>query len=203
MERTQQSEETLTVTELSGGGDGEYIAWDDGTYEAEYGGLKVFMDNTPWGEKKAARLYFICTRGKYKGQKTTFKGLFFQDKETGAWVVGSKSKLADVIRAISGGKTLSEDSKGLKVFVVIKSRVSKKNGKTYSNVESVIPRPADDDEGVAKSAEETARPAARPAVRAAVPVQAVRQAVKPSIPVAPAASGGLLDDLTELSDFQD
>ena len=77
MDKTQTSEDSLTVTELKGGFGGGQSApvFDDGTYEAEYQRMKIFMDNTPWGEKKCARLYFKVTRGKYKDQNTSFKVL--------------------------------------------------------------------------------------------------------------------------------
>lgn len=213
MERTQMSEDSITVTELKGGfgGGGQAAVLDDGTYEAEYQRMKVFMDNTQWGEKKCARLYFKVTRGKYKDQQTSFKGTFFQDSETQAWVVGSKSKLADAIRAIAGGKTLSAEHVGTKVFVVVKKKDSKKTGNPYSFVESIIPRPADDTDGVAEEAAQVAAPAikaapvARPIARpVAAPAPAARPVAKPVVPVqADDAGEGLLADLTELSDFKE
>jgi len=212
MDREQMSEDSLTVTELKGGGAGGQNApvLDDGTYEAEYQRMKLFMDNTPWGEKKAARLYFKVTRGKYKEQVTSYKGTFFQDKETQAWVVGSKSKLADAIRAVTGGKTLSQDHVGTKVFVVVRKKVSKTTGNPYSFVESIIPRPADDS---IESIEQPAAAAQRPVTaHVAQPAPVQRPVVvtqKPVVarPVVPPpvedASEGLLADLTELSDFKE
>ena len=170
--------------------------------------MRIFMDNTQWGEKKAARLYFKITRGKYKDQTTSFKGTFLQDRETQAWVVGSESKLADVIRAITGGKTLSNDHTGTRVFVVIKQKVSKKTKEPYSFVESCISRPEDDGgTTLDQAAEDVQRPAAaQPKRPAPTPVTTVPQKPTPK-PVIPAsvedAGEGLLADLTELSDFKE
>lgn len=210
MERNQLSEDSLTVTELKGGfGGGQQIAvMDDGTYEAEYARMKIFMDNTPWGEKKCARLYFKVTRGKYKDQLTSFKGTFFQDKETQGWIVGSKSKLGDAIRAVSGGKTLGNEHIGTKVFVVIKKNVSKKSGNPYSFVESIIPRPTEEGESVdeaAASIQDSAQTNTAAQARTAQGRNAT-PAPKPAAKI-PAPSveteDSLLADLTELSDFKD
>lgn len=218
MEREQVSEDSITVTELKGGGGGgaKGPVFDEGTYEAEYQRMKVFMDNTPWGEKKCARLYFKVTRGKYKDEQTSYKGTFFLDEDTGNWIVGSKSKFADAIRAITGGKTLSAEHAGTKVFVSVKQKVSKKTGNPYSFVDSIIPRPQED-EGVADEAEHQAQTVARPqaarpapanvarTMPAAKPIAvAPRPAVKPVVPAPAADAGdGLLADLTELSDFKE
>lgn len=208
MDTQKMSEDSITVTEFGGKGGGgpKGPVLDDGTYEAEYQRMKIFMDNTQWGEKKCARLYFRVTRGKYKDQQTSFKGTFFQDNETKAWVVGSKSKLADAIRAVTGGKTLSAEHVGTKVFVVVKKKVSKTNN-PYSFVESIIPRPAEEgEETLSQAAEATAKPAAAPAVATAPrPVQAApKPAARPAVPAPTTdASESLLADLTELSDFKE
>jgi hypothetical protein len=229
MDKTRVSEDSLTVTEFKAGAPGGgqvYPVLDDGTYEAEYQKMKVFMDNTQWGLKKCSRLYFAITRGRYKGQTTTFKGQFFEDRVTKDWIVGSKSKLADAIRAISGGKSLTPENIGAKVFVVVKKGTSKKDGHEYSFVENIIPRPVDDGEGtIAQEAEAAhASTQAAAAVQPAAPAPANKdfagrpmpaqapQAAKPAPapaarPVIPAptedTSDGLLADLTELSDFKD
>jgi hypothetical protein len=198
MDRMQTSEDSLTVTELKGGGGGGGVVLDSGTYEAEYMRMKLFMDNTPWGEKKCVRLYFKITRGKYKDQATSYKGTLFLDNETQQWIVGSKSKLADAIRAVTGGKTISPENAGTKVFVVVKKKTSKQN-REYSFVDSIIPRPEEDGETLAESTEAVQRTA--PTVARPAPA---RPATKPAIPAPADDSGdGLLADLTELSDFKD
>ena len=207
MDRNQVSEDSLTITELKGGfgGGQQAVVHDDGTYEAEYQKLKVFMDNTPWGEKKCARIYFKITRGKYKDQMTSYKGTFFFDENANAWVVGGKSKLADAIRALTGGKNLTPEHVGTKVFVVVKKNVSKKTGNPYSFVETIITRPSDDGETLTQAAASAAAPApARQAAPAPRPAQAPRPAARPVVP-APTedSSDGLLSDLTELSDFKE
>lgn len=207
MDSTRMSEDSLTVTELKGGfgGGTKFPVLDDGTYEAVYEKLSVFMDNTQWGEKKAARLYFKITRGKYKDQLTSFKGTFFQDKETQGWVIGSQSKLAEAIKAVTGGGSISPADAGTRVFIKVAKKVSKKSGNPYSYVEAVFPAPSEDGETVSEaatsiqtktaSATSAARPASAPAAR---PV------AKPVIPAPAVDNGdGLLADLTELSDFKD
>jgi len=209
MDSTRISEDSLTVTELKGGfgGGQKFPVLDAGTYEAVYEKLSVFMDNTQWGEKKAARLYFKITRGKYKDQVTSFKGTFFEDKETNGWVIGSKSKLADAIKAVTGGGNISPANAGTKVFVKVDQKVSKKTGNPYSFVEAVFPAPSDD-ETLAEATQSVQTPVARP-VQAVRPVtggqvQAPKPVAKPAIPAPVADSGdGLLADLTELSDFKD
>ena len=187
------------------------VAYDDGTYEASYNGLSVFMEDTPWGNKKRARLYFIFTRGKYKGLKTSFRGDFLEDKESGGWLVGSKSKLAAAIRAVTGGdKTIDEGHKGRRVFVKIVKKTKKDGTGQYSLVEEVIAAP-DDEEGVSDAAQSMAQPAQAPRQQVAQAVRTVQPATplvtpaaKPKVPPAAVeSSGGLLDDLTELSDFQE
>lgn len=206
MDKTQISEDTLTVTEFKGGFSGgpKGPALDGGTYEAEYERMKIFMDETQWGTKKAARLYFKITRGKYKDQTTSFKGTFFQDKETQAWIVGSKSKLGDAIRAVTGGTQLTPEHVGSKVFVVVKKNVSKKTGEPYSFVESIIPAPEDASGDIEPSSPAAVQRQAAPAPAAARPAQAPKPAARPAVPAPIEDSGdGLLADLTELSDFKD
>lgn len=189
MDSEDTSESSLTVTEFKGGG-GEYTTFEDGaTYEAEYSGLSVFMDESPWGTKKAARLYFTITRGQYKGKKASFKGFFFQDNETKVWVVGGRSKLAEAIRGVTGGTTIDKSHKGVKVFITIKNKTSKK-GNVFSLIDKIIPKPKDESEAPVAS---NAQPAAKLNVGSG-PAPA-------AAPKADDSDKGLLDDLTELSDF--
>ena len=206
MDSTRMSEDSLTVTELKGGfGNGQKApVLDAGTYEAEYQKLSVFEDNTQWGVKKAARLYFKITRGKYKDQMTSFKGTFFQDQETQNWVIGSKSKLAEAIKAVTGGGNIGPANVGTKVWVKVDQKVSKKTGLPYSFVELVIPVPEADGDTVVEAAAAIQTKPAAPVARPANVAQTMPKVVKPAIPAPVADSGdGLLADLTELSDFKE
>jgi hypothetical protein len=180
-ESRNASEESLEVKDIKGG---DYPDMDDGTYEAKYTGLRVFMDKSPWGEKKAARLYFQVTRGKYKGSKASFKGFFIQDPETDAWVVGSKSKLAEAIRNVTGGsKTLDRSHEGVAVFINIKNKPTKK-GTNFCFIDAIIPKPSDD--------REQAAPKAGPKP------EATAAAAKEK-----SSGGDLISDLDALSDFNE
>ena len=206
MESQNMSDSSLSISEMKGGaGNSEYPTMDDGTYEAQYEGLRVLMDTTQWGPKKIARLYFTVTRGKYRGGKASYRGSFIQDRETQAWVVGSKSKLADAMRAITGGqKTLDETHKGRKVFIIVKKTVSKKTGKDVSFVESVVPGP-DDTEPMEQAAAPLAAAPAQAVIRTQAPATVKTAApAKPVIPpAAQPASENLIDELTEFSDFKE
>lgn len=157
----------------------------DGTYEAAYNGFKPFAEDTQWGPKQGARIQFKITKGKFINQTVSFKGNFFQDQQTGRWVVGMKSKLAEVIRIITGGTdALNKGHIGSRVLINVKTNVSKKNGNTYSNVDAVLPLPQDD------------APVAASVTQAAPAVQHTTPAAQPK------PQSDLLNDLTDLSDFK-
>lgn len=185
------------------------VIYEDGTYEATYDGMSVFMDSTFGTPKKAARFYFQFFRGKYKGLKTSWKGNFVEDPETHAWVVGNKTKLASAIKNITGGKTIDESCKGRKVFIKVEKKNSKKDGHEYSLVTEIIPMPSDDDGAGEEAARMATPPQAQTVVRPQVQtvartVAAPKPAAKPVVPPASEeAGGGLLDSLTELSDFKE
>jgi len=206
MESRNSSEDSLSITNVKS----SFPVVDEGTYDATYAGFQVFMDNTPWGEKKVARVYFQIVRGKFKGGKVSFKGTFMKDPETDGWVVGSKSKLADVIRIITGGSgNLTAEDKGTGVFVNVQQKVAKKSGNAYCFVENVLEKPKDDEEEVEVPKRVAVQAAPQPAVQQPVVQQpAVQQEVQPvAAQPAPAvekkAEGGLLDDLDSLSDFRE
>ena len=187
MEETNLSDDSLSISDVKLGGP----IVDDGTFEAAYTGLEVGMGDTKWGTKKYAKLHFEVQRGKFRGRKLSFRNNFVQDPETQQWVVGSKSKLADAIRTITGGKNLDKSHIGTTVFITVKNEPSKKgDGKIYSNIVAIIPKPSDEEpEPVAGRSAAAVAPAVAPAAKLA-PKPAVK-------------SEGLLDDLTELSDFKE
>ena len=189
MEETNLSDDSLSISDVKLGGP----IVDDGTYEAAYTGLEVGMgDSKLYGPKKYAKLHFDVQRGKFRGRKLSFRNNFVQDPETQQWVVGSKSKLADAIRTITGGQNLNKSHIGTTVFITVKNEPSKKgDGKVYSYIVAIIPKPSDED-GDTKAA------VAAPAARQATVAPAVKIAPKPAV-----KSEGLLDDLTELSDFKE
>jgi hypothetical protein len=183
METENASQDSLSISTLSGGAP----EIDPGTYVARYDGLKVFMDNTPWGEKKAARIYFKVAKGQFTGQRIGFKGHFFQNDSNGQWVVGSKSKLAEVIRTVTGGNdNLTRDHVGTPVFISVVEKTAKTSNKTYILIDKVMPVPSNGG---------TPRPAA--AKSEDKPAEKVTAGKKSE------DNNGLLDDLTDLSDFGD
>lgn len=188
MDITHNQTDELAISKVA-----QYPVVTDAIYEAAYSGFKPFAEETQWGPKQGARLSFKITKGKFTNQTVSFKGNFFQDQATGRWSVGMKSKLAEVIRVITGGtETLNKGHIGSKVLISVKTNVSKKNGNTYSNIDQVFPLPMDDTQ-TAVAAQVTAQ-AAQPAPAQAVPVQ-------PAQPAPALQSSTLLTDLTDLSDF--
>ena len=185
---------------------------------------------TPWGPKKGVRLKFRIIKGPYAGQTISYKGQFFQDKDSGRWFIGSKSNLAKAIRVITGGEdTLNKGHEGMPVYVIVKVKIlgpkSKTPGKEWSDVTDVVGYP-DDEKATAREIYKqlqaqrasnsfqpqaqqtmnTAQPPAQPAPAAAQPVPAPAPATSAPAPAAQATtqkqgSSELLDDLTDLSDF--
>ena len=97
-----------------------------GTYRAVYTGFRAFMDDTPWGKKRAVRLNFRIWEGDYKGTWVSFKGLRLKTNE-GKGVIGGKSKLADKVRKLTKGELkLTKDQEGVKAMVQVENRESKK-----------------------------------------------------------------------------
>jgi hypothetical protein len=157
--------------------------------DAMYNGFKPFAEESQWGPKQGVRMQFKITKGKFLNQNVSYKGNFFQDQQTGKWVVGMKSKLAEVIRVITGGtETINKGHVGTKVLIVVKCNTSKKNGSVYANVESVLPMPKFDD-------------APAPVQQPAPTMRTTTEPVAPQSTQPAAKNSTLLDDLTDLSDF--
>jgi len=180
MDMTQMNSGSLAITAGT-----DYQVVTDGTYEAAYTGFKTYAEETPWGHKEGARLYFKITKGPFNNATVSFKGAFFQDRTTGKYVVGMKSKLAEAIMTVTGGvDTLNPGHVGTKVFINVKTNTSKKTGNVYSNVESIFPMPKYE--------------------APATIVQNPQQTQKPTVQIQPAQKVGnpaLLEGLDDLSDF--
>lgn len=173
-----------------------------GTYEAEYRGFKLAMEQTAqWGEKKTCRLMFKIVTGPMKDSVTSYKK-FMVKTNAGQWVVGGKTDLAEAIRTIAGGDDLKPEHVGRRFFIKVTNRKGKKidettgQPKVYDDIESFLQVPAGQETKVEA-------PAPAPAAQAA-PAQA---AAKPTpaqtpVPAGAPADNGLLDNLTELSDFE-
>jgi hypothetical protein len=203
---------SLSITELgkdNGGEPRKTVA--AGTYEAEYRGMKIQMeDMTKWGYgiKKMVRLLFKITKGPFKDSITSCKKSMFKTND-GNWVVGSKSELAEVIRTITNGTgELNDSFKGKKYLIKVINKKGKKADpetgafKVYDSIETVINMAVSGDE----EAPVVTQPAA-PVARVATPVVAAPvAAATPAGGAGPKAvaspSDGLLNDLTELSDFE-
>ena len=171
----------------------EYPVIEDGTYPAVYKGYKPFKEDGQWGHKEGVRLQFqIGGNGPFKGQYVSFKGNFFQDNQSGKWIIGSKSKLAEAIRVITSGETLNKGHEGTQVYVIVTvntTKTGKNAGKRYSNVSMVLALPKD---------YSAPAPAAQPAPAqqpAAVGAPTTQQTSTP------AKNKDLLDDLSDLSDI--
>ena len=202
---------SLSITELGKGG-GNYPprkVVPAGTYEAEYRGMKIAMeDMSKWGYgiKKQVRLLFKITKGPFKDSVTSCKKSMLQTND-GNWVVASKSELADVIRVITNGTgDLNDSFKGKRYLIVVKNTKSKTADKdtgefkVYDSIVTILNLAVSGDEVPAVTATAQAPVASTPAVAAATAAVAVA-----ATPVAPkpamTPSDGLLNDLTELSDF--
>lgn len=189
--------ETQTETELTVGSLGnkpKRSAIPAASYEAAYTGLRVFMDNTPWGMKKVVKLAFKIAGGPHDGVNVYYKGSMFK-LDSGDYVIGDKSELAARIMAITGGgKTLNESHKNIKVIVGVKNQTSKKTGDVYDFVDTVLRMP-DSVQTVHPSVQQ---PAAKPAV-----TSQTAHGTPPAATVAKPVNDNLMDDLADLSDFED
>lgn len=171
-----------------------YITPADGVYPAVYSGFKPYAEDGMYGHKEGARLQFKITGGKFANANVSFKGNFMQDQQTGRYVVGMRSKLAEAIRVITGGtESLNKGHIGTKVLIKVKTNVSKKNGNTYANVELVMPMPAYEDTSAAPATQQVAQ---------TVPGQAQVQATQPAAVAHQASNDNLLNDLTDLTDLK-
>jgi hypothetical protein len=198
-------ESSLSITELGGKGGGQggdrppRTTIPEGTYEAEYRGFKAFMDTTPWDqkEKKVCRLMFKICVGPQKDQITSYKRIMVKTND-GRWVVGGKTDLAEAIRTVTGGTdNLTPEFVGRRFFIKVKNKKSKTPHKesgefrTYDFVDTVLQMPSSGTPAPAPAASAPAAAPAQPAAQA--PAAAANGAKKDS---------GLLDDLSELSDFE-
>ena len=176
----------------------EWPVVEDGTWEAEYTGFRPFKEDGQWGHKEGVRLLFKVTKGPFATNEVTFKGNFFQDNQSGKWIIGSKSKLAEAIRNVTGGQSLNKGHVGTKVFVTVVVNTSKSNGKRYSNVTAIIPIPKD----YAPSSQPAQQQAPAQAAPANPPAQAAKPASQaPAQQTAPSKNDNLMDDLSDLSDL--
>ena len=178
----------------------EYPVVEDGTWEAAYMGYKPFTDDGQFGHKEGVRLQFKISKGPFVNQYVSMKGNFFQDEQTGKWLIGGKSKLAGLIRTLTGGsESLTKAHEGTKVFVTVVTKVAQTSGKRYSNVTAVIPMPKD--YAGTQTATPPAQPAAAPAAQQTPKTQPAAQQIQKPAP-APQQNRDLLDDLSDLSDFK-
>lgn len=195
-------ETTNTTGDLSIDKAREYPVVEDGTWEAEYKGFRPFKEDGQWGHKEGVRLNFKVTKGPHINQFVSFKGNFFQDNQSGKWIIGRKSMLAEAIRAITGGsESLTKGHEGTRVFVQVHVNTTKTGpnaGKRYSNVKTVIPMPKDYS---APAPTPQAQPVAAAPKPATPPQQPATQTVTRT--EAPAKNADLLDSLSEMSDFKD
>lgn len=182
----------------------EFPVVDDGTWEAEYKGFKPFQEDGQWGHKEGVRLQFQITKGPFNKQYVSFKGNFFQDNQSGKWVIGRKSKLAEAIRVITGGvDTIGKAHEGTRVFVTVAKKVGKTSGKPYCMVTSVIPMPKDYAAAQAPAPQQApaAQPAPAPQQTAPVPQPQAAAPVAAQPAPTPQKNSELLDELSDLSDF--
>lgn len=203
---------SLSITEFAKGGNGngkDRKPIPEGTYPAVYTGMKVFFEDTAnYGRKKCVRLNFKITGGlkEVVGRFTSFKGMLSENKETGAWVIGSKSKLAKVVTAITNGAgTIDDTYKNKPVFVVIthsksaKPDPETKEHKIWDFVTDAVAAPVVSVENIAPAAS-TPAPSVTPAVAA---VFAPKSNEKAKAPVAPPANPDILGSLTEIGNLED
>ena len=173
----------------------------DGTYQATYKGFKPYKEDGFYGHKEGARLHFNIAKGPYTGEFVSFKGAYFQNRDTGGYSIGNKSKLADAIRNVTGGEKLNAGHVGTQVLIVVTSTIagpkSKEPGKKWSFVASIIPLPKD---------EMPTLPAPQAQATPAQPTQTAQAPTQPA-KVATAATQtkntDLLDGLDSLDDLSD
>ena len=191
----------MNVTNETGGdlsieGPRVYKDVPDGTYQAEYKGFKNYKEDGFYGHKEGVRLHFNIIKGPFKGEFLSFKGPYFQNRDTGAYSIGHKSKLADAIRNVTGGEKLNAGHVGTQVLVVVTSTIagpkSKEPGKRWANVTGIIPLPKDDVEPT----QATPPPAT---AQATPPTQPVKAVTTP----AQTKNTDLLDGLDSLDDLSD
>ncbi len=119
----------------------------DGVYRALYKGFKMFMDNTPWGEKKVVKMSFFLTSGPAKGSTLTFRGMMVREDSSGKWIIGSRSKLGAAIKSINpNGTSINEDFINTPVLVKVTNMVSKRTGENFALISEVLPAPIEDKE---------------------------------------------------------
>lgn len=174
------------------GPESEKVLITPGTYESEFIGVNIKMEDTPWGNKKAAKLRFKITSGTFIGQHVVFKAYYFNLPGTTTHVIGSKTRLAEAIRSITGGKTaLTKENIGTRTFIKVKNHVSKKTGETFPLVDSVIEMPSTYNPTPAAQAPKTQM--ATVANQTSQPVQPTQQPTQ--------TDTNVLDELTDISDF--
>jgi len=209
--------ESLSVEDLQGSG-GEKKKYDlipEGVFEAEYTGMKTFMDSWKDKPKKCVRLMFKITKGPQGalGRTSSFKGSLFENREKGTWFIGSKSELAKVVKAITGGNAQITDAhKGSKVQIEITHQTSKtkldpETGKlkVWDIVTSVFPLTSYDEAPAPATAAAKPAPAPSPApapTQAAAAATATAPAAPAPAPAPVGAASGILTDLDKLGDFK-
>ena len=174
----------------------------DGTYQAVYKGFKPYKEDGLWGHKEGVRLHFNITKGPFKDEFVTFKGAYFQNRDTGGYSIGNKSKLADAIRNVTGGEKLNAGHVGTNVLIVVTSTIagpkSKEPGKRWANVTSIIPLPKDDVEAPQTTQASATSQTMPPVQPATPPVKAAPAPVQ-----AQTKNTDLLDGLDSLDDLSD
>ncbi len=215
MEMTNNNEDLAIASQK------EFPVVTDGTYEAEYKGFKPFQEESAmWGHKEGVRLQFQIMKGPFKGQYVSFKGNYYQEQATGKWFIGRKSKLAEVIRVMTGGgERLKKEHLGMRLFIVVSVNTTKsgKNaGKQYSNVVGVMALPSDYTPAPAIEQRQAQRPApaqtapvqqppaaAAPAATTTVGTAAPAPAPQPAPAAQQQHNADILSDLDGLDDLSD
>ena len=204
METTNTDNQELSVTKFTG--ESKFGNIDDGMYQAMYKGYRPFHEPvTPWGERKGVRLMFEIISGPFKRKMISFKGNMFRNDDTGQWVIGKKSQLANAIRTITGGaETINAGHIGSQVFIAVENKIcgprSKRPGEKSANVKNILPLPVE----MRIKIDTTPTPANTTPVPAFSAPAPVAQKPATQVPVAagaPVSNPNLLNDLTDLSDF--
>lgn len=134
------NDQELAITQLQ-----SRPAVPDGLYRAIFTGYTTFMEKTPWGEKKAVRMFFTLISGPAKNTKLSFKAYMLLDQATNQWIIGPRSKIAAAIKAINPyGNSINASNINTPVYVRVTNRESKKTGDLYPMVEEVHPMPPEE-----------------------------------------------------------
>lgn len=134
------NEQELSITQLQ-----SRPSVPDGLYRAIFTGYTTFLDKTPWGEKKAVKMFFTLISGPAKNAKLSFKAFMILDQSTNKWIIGPRSKIAAAIKAINPyGNSINASNINTPVYVRVMNKESKKTGDLYPVVDEVLPMPPEE-----------------------------------------------------------